>query len=98
MLSEAILQCPSLQELDISVNEITPIGISSLADVLPKSNIRVLNVAKNLLGDDSLIFIADKMNKYEEMCKLKTIDISASRVGDNGIIYFLEKTQNLVSL
>ena len=53
----------------------------------------MLNISKNLLGDDALIFIADALNKYLEMVKLKKIDFSSSRVGDAGLIYFLEKTE-----
>ena len=35
LLSSALLSTNYLEELDISVNEITPIGISSFADILP---------------------------------------------------------------
>lgn len=49
----------TLEELDISLNEITPVGISYLAEVLPFSGIKNLNLSKNLLGDESLIIIAD---------------------------------------
>lgn len=49
-----------LEELDVSLNEITPIGINYLAEVLPMSAIKILNLSKNLLGDESLMIIADK--------------------------------------
>ena len=91
MIAEALLNCPSLEELDISVNEISPIGISSLADVLPRSNVKILIMNKNILGDESLIFIADKLCAFEQT-KLICLDVSSSRIGDKGIIYFWEKT------
>jgi hypothetical protein len=50
----------ALEEIDVSLNEITPIGITYLADALPFSAIKILNLSKNLLGDESLIIIADK--------------------------------------
>ena len=69
-----------------------------MAEVLPRSNIRILDISKNYLGDDSLIYLADNLLKYEEICPLNKIDFSTSRVGDNGILYFLEKVQNLPNL
>ena len=53
---------------------------------------------KNLLGDDALIFIADALNKYSEIVKLRKIDFGSSRVGDAGLIYFLEKTENIYQI
>ena len=50
------------------------------------------------MGDDALIFIADALNKYSEMVKLRKIDFGSSRVGDAGLIYFLEKTESIFSI
>lgn len=50
-----------MEELDLSLNDITPVGICYLADVLPTSNIKVINLAKNLLGDEGLIMIANRL-------------------------------------
>ena len=57
-----------------------------------------MNLNKNLLGDDALIFIADALNKYSEIVKLRKIDFGSSRVGDAGLIYFLEKTENIYQI
>ena len=73
----------TLEELDISLNEITPVGISYLAEVLPVSGIRSLNLSKNLLGDESLIIIADKAEDAGEM-KLSKLEINSSRIADAG--------------
>lgn len=51
----------------MSLNEITPIGISYLAETLPYSGIKVLNLSKNLLGDESLMIIADKAEGSEDL-------------------------------
>ena len=75
-----------LEELDVSLNEITPIGISYLAEVLPGSGIKTLNLSKNLLGDESLMIISEKAEGAIDM-KLQKIDINSSRVSDAGKIY-----------
>lgn len=72
-----------LEELDVSLNEITPIGISYLAEALPFSGIKILNISKNLLGDESLMIIADKAEGAENM-KLERLEINSSRVADAG--------------
>lgn len=51
-------------------------------------------MSKNLLGDESLISIVDCMENYPEGCILESIDISSCRIGDDGILYFLESLNN----
>ena len=92
-LAEALAENQILEELDISLNEITSVGIMSLADVLGQTNLKVLNVSKNLLGDESLVHLADGLRRNEKVGALEKIDVSSSRIGDNGIMYFLEKTE-----
>ena len=93
-LADALSENHVLEELDISLNEITHTGIISLADVLGQSNLKILNLSKNLLGDESLVFLADGLRKSERGAALEKIDVSSSRIGDNGILYFLEKTES----
>jgi Ran GTPase-activating protein (RanGAP) involved in mRNA processing and transport len=81
-----------LEELDLSLNEITPIGVKNLAEVLPFSKIKVLNLSKNLLGDECLIILADKAQNYGAS-SLEKLDVSSSRVSDQGILFFLERIQ-----
>ncbi|CAD8044842.1 unnamed protein product [Paramecium primaurelia] len=82
VLSAAIYESESLQELDISLNDITPDGIRYLADVLPNSQIKILNLSKNLLGDESMIMLCN--NRIMEK-----LDVSSSRVADQGFMTFL---------
>ena len=79
-----------MEELDVSLNEITPIGIQYLADSLSQSNLKSLNLSKNLLGDESLMIIADAAAQNEGSGLVK-LDISSSRIGDNGVLHFLER-------
>lgn len=85
MLSQAILQNESLEELDLSLNELTPVGLCYLSEVLPTSAIRILNLAKNLLGDESLIMIANKIEQFKDQSRLERIDVSSSRLADKGV-------------
>jgi Ran GTPase-activating protein (RanGAP) involved in mRNA processing and transport len=85
VLSQAILQNETLEELDISLNDLTPVGICYLAEVLPTSGIRILNLAKNLLGDESLVMIANKIANFKDQSRLERIDISSSRLADKGV-------------
>lgn len=48
-----------MKELDISLNEIGPIGFQSLCDVLPYSNITTLTCNKNFLGDEVLAYFSN---------------------------------------
>lgn len=86
MLSQAIVQNDTLEELDVSLNDITPVGICYLAEVLPSSSIRILNLARNLLGDESLIMIANRIALFKDSARLEKIDVSSSRLADKGVL------------
>ena len=52
-------ECENLEELDLALNDIFPTGIEYLAEILPNSNIKVLNLSKNMLGDESIIMLCN---------------------------------------
>lgn len=127
-LAEALLRNGQIEELDISLNEITPLGQArryfffsffyiflynfqttilkntfflfflDISDIVALSGLQYLNISKNLLGDESIIYLADCLKKYEDSCRLNKIDFSSCRIGDGGILYFLEKTEGLTNL
>ena len=82
-----------MEELDVSLNEITPEGVAVLAQVLPMCNIKTLNISKNLLGDESLIMIADNGTNH-----LEKLDVSSSRIQDHGLLHFIERLENFSNL
>lgn len=57
----------------------------------------MLNISKNLLGDESLMIIADKAECAENM-KLQIIEINSSRIADAGISKNFNKTRALNNL
>jgi Ran GTPase-activating protein (RanGAP) involved in mRNA processing and transport len=69
-----------------------------ISDIVGLSGLQYLNISKNLLGDESIIYLADSLKKYEDSCRLNKIDFSSCRIGDGGILYFLEKTEGLMNL
>lgn len=87
----------TLEELDVSLNEITPYGVQHLGYALPESHLKALNISKNLLGDESLITIADCIQGASEH-PLQKLDIGSSRISDKGILHFLEKIDNFSNL
>jgi len=83
-----------LEHLDVSLNEITSAGIYSLAQMLPHCSLKVLNLSKNLLGDESLIIIADNFDSESDSClNLCKLDLSSCRITDNGLLQFMEKQE-----
>lgn len=67
------------------MNEITPVGMAYLAEVVPTSKITYLNLSKNLLGDESIMLLVDRICEYKTSCKMQRLDISSCRVGDVGV-------------
>jgi NLR family CARD domain-containing protein 3 len=93
LLSEALINNRVLEHLDIGFNQVTQEGISFLSQVINSTNIKVLNISKNILGNDSIILLSDSFFDYED-CILQKIDFLGCRVGDQGLIYFLDKCLN----
>jgi len=58
LLASAIQSCPTLQELDVSLNEITSTGFQALCEALPHTSLQTLVCCKNMLGDEILSFFA----------------------------------------
>lgn len=67
--------------------------MKALADVLPFTKLKKLYLSKNILGDEALIFLGNSMKFNANNIFLIKLDISQSRISDNGIIYFVEKIQ-----
>jgi len=62
-----------------------------LAQVINTTDIKILNLSKNNLGDESIIMLADSLFDFEG-CGMQKIDFSSCRVGDSGLIYLLDKS------
>ncbi|EGR31503.1 hypothetical protein IMG5_107210 [Ichthyophthirius multifiliis] len=91
MICEVLNDNYILEELDVSLNEISSAGIKCFADILPFCGLKNINLSKNFLGDESLFIIGDICQQYENVIKLQKIDFSSSRVADAGILYFLDR-------
>jgi len=86
-IAQALPAAVQLKELDISLNEVGPIGFQALCDVLPQSQITTLTCNKNFLGDEVLGYFANILTN--EQSKLKKFDFSSCRLNDTGLIYLI---------
>jgi len=59
LLAESLKSAPTLTYLDISLNEIGPVGFQALCEALPDTNVAHLICNKNLLGDDVIAYFAN---------------------------------------
>lgn len=59
VLLRGVEKHPSLTELRVGFNEITPIGGSFIIDVLAKTKLKVLDLSRNVIEDETLIMLGD---------------------------------------
>lgn len=50
--------CNNLEELDVSLNELTPESIENLCIYLPNTKLKSLLMSKNFLGDKPLVTLS----------------------------------------
>ena len=89
LLAEAISHNNTLQHLDISLNQISSEGLSNLSKSIATTAIQSLNLSKNNLGNDAIIEFADYYFTSPS-AYLEKIDVSSCRIGDTGLLYFLQ--------
>ena len=58
LLASAVQSCPTLIELDVSLNEISESGFQALCEALPHTNLQTLVCQKNMLGDEVMEFFS----------------------------------------
>ena len=69
-----------------------------MSDIVPRTAIKIFNISKNFLGDEVLKHLGDKIIEFEDICRLSRLDFSSSRIGDEGILYFLQELQSYNNL
>ena len=69
----------SIEELDISLNDLTAIGMK-----ICKLKIKSLDISGNLVGDDGIMPFSDNINLIE-------LRAEECNIGDAGVKYFLKK-------
>lgn len=69
-----------------------------IADVLPRTGVKSLNIGKNFLGDEALKHFADKIVEFMDISRIAKLEFSSSRVGDEGILYFLQELKEYPNL
>ena len=91
LLAASVQSCPTLAELDISLNEIGQIGFQALCEALPHTNLETLVCCKNLLGDEILELFAQVIEGEDGQggTSLRAFDLSSCRLNDYGLIYLI---------
>lgn len=105
VLLRGVERHPSLVELRTSFNEITPIGGSCrlttlptvVMDVLPNSKLKVLDLSRNVIEDETVIMLGDMYRRGDKV-KLCQLNISSCHITDVGLLYFMESLEAIESL
>mmetsp|Transcript_64351 Transcript_64351/g.114613 ORF Transcript_64351/g.114613 Transcript_64351/m.114613 type:complete len:432 (-) Transcript_64351:631-1926(-) len=79
----------NLRVFNIAVNNINVPGAVKMSHLLedPVSNLQILYLQQNLIGDDGCCVIADALNRNTT---LRLLDLSENMVGVNGVMYFVQ--------
>eukprot|EP00826_Nyctotherus_ovalis_P040438 TRINITY_DN3991_c0_g10_i1.p2 TRINITY_DN3991_c0_g10~~TRINITY_DN3991_c0_g10_i1.p2 ORF type:complete len:110 (+),score=34.98 TRINITY_DN3991_c0_g10_i1:306-635(+) len=87
LVASALENNKIMQEIDVSFNEIGPIGFSSLIKVLSSTNITSLICNRNPLGDECLSTLSAYINT--PISKLKKIELCTCKLSDKEFVEFL---------
>jgi len=94
LLAESLKSASTLTYLDISLNEIGPVGFQALCEALPDTNVATLVCNKNFLGDDVIAYFANILADSASSGRLRKFDFSSCRINDAGLIYLINALQN----
>jgi len=76
-LAKALVGNKALKDLDISLNEIGPMGFQAICDVLSTTKIENFTCNKNFLGDDMLAQFSNLLGDEENPSNIKKFDFSS---------------------
>jgi Leucine-rich repeat (LRR) protein len=75
-----------LKELDISLNEIGPVGFQHLCDVLPNTRLTSLSCARNFLLDSAFNAFTSVLSQTQ----LRKFDFSNCKLSDNDMVGLID--------
>jgi len=85
-----------LARLDLSMNNITVIGIKELVSYFKRLGVlEFLDISNNMIGDDGIKILADNLTHVP---KLNYLDLSKNKIGDNGIISLANNLKHVLNL
>ncbi|CAG9325226.1 unnamed protein product [Blepharisma stoltei] len=93
-LVETLRTNRTIRELNIALNEIGPLGASAVAQMLPQTKIRSLNMSKNYLGDEAAIAFSNILSSPDYPCKIENLNLGSCRIGDRGVETFFTSIVN----
>lgn len=89
-LMDALKFCKKLKFLDVSLNEIGPLGFQNICETLLSTRIKTLVCNQNFLNDESMVFFAQLIEKLNEGGRLERIDLSKCKINDQGLLIIIE--------
>ena len=94
-LAQTISASNTLRFLDVSNNNIEPIGVDALLLLTCLHELRVFN---NKLGNDGAAAVQTALLKCKECCSLQTLDVGANGINGTGIAVILSAVQQCSSI
>lgn len=105
ILLRGIENHPSLTDLRVSFNEITPLGAASnpnntsltildLIEILEHTKLVYLDISKNIIEDESLIMLGDLYRSGTKI-PLEEVNLSSCRVTDVGLLHMMESIEHV---
>lgn len=84
LLLRGIERHPTIRELSLGFNDISPEGSSYLIAILPKMRLQFIDLSRNIVEDESLIMLGDLYRSGINV-NLQRINFSSCRITDCGL-------------
>ena len=87
ILIDGLRNCPSLEELFLVHNNITDTSVIKLSEILPNSNLNLLDLGCNQIGDLAVKRLAESL---EQNTTLKFLALNDINITNSGVMFFIE--------
>ena len=77
--------------------ELVNIDSSVMIEALAKSNLKILDISRNAIEDETLIMLGD-LYKEGQRIKLLNLNFSSCHITDIGLLYFMEAISDIDTL
>lgn len=93
LLLRGIERHPSIRDLSLGFNDISPEGSAHLIAILPKTKLKFVDLSRNIVEDESLIMLGDLYRSGQNV-QLTKINFSSCRITDCGLLYIMESIED----
>ena len=89
-LIEGLISAKRLTYLDISLNEIGPIGFTALCEGILDTKLKTFVCNQNHLGDEVMTCFAFMIEQLNYKGRLEKVDLSKNKINDAGLLIMIE--------